>query len=490
MKKIVYLRFYLLSIAWMIYGCSSVTPSDDPEEEQGMTNTATVEISDYTQKNGELTVLMDNSITSYFIYRGEPMGFEYDMLSWFAKDNGLKLNVMIIGRVENILDSLLAGKGDIVAANLTISKDRLERVSFTKPLFRTKQILVQRLPDNFRKLTYEQARKRLVRDRLDLDGKTVTVRRNTSYELTLKNLILETGINVIIDYAPADAVTEELIEMVSNKTIDYTISDQNKAIIFSSLYDNIDIETPMSLSQPIAWAVNKQSTKLLTALDQWIGQKKGTKEYNMIRNKYFEPKRRDKKRITKRVKEAKDGKLSPYDNLIKKYAGDVGWDWRLLAALIYQESKFDPETSSWRGAVGLMQLMPKTAQSYGVQPRELREPEKNIQAGVKHLARLKQQWEEKLQDSLEVIKFTLGSYNVGGGHVRDAVRLAEKYGLDPNKWDDNVAQMLINKSKPKYYNDPVVKHGYCRGREPVNYVSSIFEHYELYKSAMQKEPPS
>ena len=490
MKKIAYLNIFLLIFSLMIYGCTTVNPSDDPENDTKGPQTTTVEISEYTQKDGVLTVLMDNSVTSYFIYRGEPMGFEYDMLSWFAKDNDLKLNIMIIGRVENILDSLLAGKGDIVAANLTISKDRMKRVSFTKPLFRTKQILVQRLPDNFRKLTYEQARKGLVRDRLDLDGKTVTVRRNTSYEFTLKNLILETGTNVIIDYAPAETVTEELIEMVSNKTIDYTISDQNKAIIFSSIYDNIDIETPMSLSQPIAWAVNKQSTKLLTTLDQWIEQKMGTKEYNMIRNKYFEPKTRRSSRITKRVKEAKDGKLSPYDDLIKKYAGDVGWDWRLLAALIYQESRFDPETTSWRGAVGLMQLMPKTAQVYGVKPNELRHPEKNIQAGVKHLAKLRKQWEAKLSDSLEIIKFTLGSYNVGGGHVRDAVRLAEKYGLDPDKWDDNVAQMLINKSKPKYYNDPVVKHGYCRGREPVNYVSSIFEYYELYKSALQKAPPS
>jgi membrane-bound lytic murein transglycosylase F len=128
-----------------------------------------------------------------------------------------------------------------------------------------------------------------------------------------------------------------------------------------------------------------------------------------------------------------------------------------------------------------MQLMPRTAVSHGVQPNELNNPERNIIAGTKHLVMLEKHWETVIMDSLERIKFTLGSYNVGQGHVEDAIRLAKKYDLNPSIWDDNVAQMLLNKSKPKYYKDPVVKYGYCRGKEPVNYVKSILDTFELYK---------
>ncbi|MCK5701655.1 MAG: transglycosylase SLT domain-containing protein, partial [Cyclobacteriaceae bacterium] len=144
------------------------------------------------------------------------------------------------------------------------------------------------------------------------------------------------------------------------------------------------------------------------------------------------------------------------------------------------ESMFNPKTKSWRGATGLMQLMPRTAQSYGIQPKELVIPEKNVNAGTKHLTMLEDHWKKELTDSLEIIKFTLGSYNVGLGHVQDAIRLANKFKYDTKTWDENVAQMLLNKSIPKYYKDPVVKYGYCRGREPVNYVKSIFQNYELY----------
>lgn len=435
----------------------------------------------FTQKDGILTVLMDNSLTSYYIYQGAAMGYEYEMLELFANENDLKLEVKIIHQVENILDSLKAGKGDLVAANLTISKDRMAQVAFTEPLFRTKQILVQRLPDDKRKMTKDKIEKSLVRDRLDLAGKKVMIRKNSSYELMLQNLISETGLDLSINYSSGDLVTEHLIEMVSSKEIDFTICDLNKARIFNAYYDNIDIQTPMSLSQPIAWAVNKESTELLATLNSWIDKRVGSLEFNMINNKYFEVTKRKEKLISKEYDYVKEGKISDYDELIKKYAATINWDWRLLTSQIYKESLFDTNTRSRRGASGLMQLMPRTAISHGVQPDELNNPEKNILAGTKHLVMLEKHWKTVIMDSLERIKFTLGSYNVGQGHVEDAIRLAKKYDLNPSIWEDNVAQMLLNKSIPTYYKDPVVKYGYCRGKEPVNYVKSILDNFELYK---------
>lgn len=450
------------------------------EKDENYTKKPKVDIPPYTKNNGVLTVLMDNSLSSYFIYQGQPMGYEYEMLALFAKENDLALEIKIIGQVENILDSLLAGKGDMVAANLSISSERMEKVAFTDPLFRTKQVLIQRLPDDIQKLTRDEIEKSLIRDRLDLESKDVMVRKNSSYELILNNLVAETGLELTINFASGDLVTEHLIDMVSTKEIDFTICDQNKAEIFNAYYDNIDIQTPMSLSQPIAWAVNKESAELLSTLNSWINKRKGSLEFNMINNRYFEMTKRKERLITKEYDYVKEGIISDYDELIKKYSAELNWDWRLLTALIYQESMFNPNTKSWRGATGLMQLMPRTAKSYGIQPEELVVPEKNITAGTQHLVMLENHWKNELTDSLEIIKFTLGSYNVGLGHVQDAIRLAEKYNANTKKWNDNVAQMLLNKSIPKYYKDSVVKYGYCRGQEPVNYVKSIFKNYELY----------
>jgi membrane-bound lytic murein transglycosylase F len=237
----------------------------------------------------------------------------------------------------------------------------------------------------------------------------------------------------------------------------------------------------MSLSQPIAWAISKNAYALDSVVNGWINKRKGSLEFNMITNRYFEMTRREERFVAKEYDYIKKGTISDYDEIIKKYATALDWDWRLLTAQIYQESKFNPKTRSWRGALGLMQLMPRTAKSYGIQPNDLLKPEKNIEAGTMHLSMLENQWKEILTDSLEVLKFTLGSYNVGQGHVQDAIRLAEKYGLATDKWDENVAQMLVNKSIPKYYKDPVVIYGYCRGREPVNYVETILRDYELYR---------
>jgi membrane-bound lytic murein transglycosylase F len=463
----------------LLVGCENIQSTnsqDKAKNKKGLGKESTL----HAKIEGTLTALMDNSVTSYFIYQGQPLGYEYEMLELFAKENNLTLKIKIIDQVDHILDSLTEGKGDLVAANLSISEGRKQIVNFSPPLFRTRQVLVQRLPDDHQKMTREEIENSLIRDRLDLDHKDVFVRTNSSYELILKNLISETGIDVGIQHANGDMATEQLIEMVSEGEIDYTICDENKAIIFLAYYDNIDIATPMSLSQPIAWAINKHAIELDSILNGWINKRKGSLEFNMITNRYFEMTRREQRFVAKEYDYIKKGNISDYDGIIKKYASSLNWDWRLLTAQIYKESRFDPNTRSWRGAVGLMQLMPKTAKSYGIQPNELLKPEKNIAAGTMHIKMLENQWKEILSDSLEVIKFTLGSYNVGKGHVEDAIRLAEKYGLARDKWDDNVAQMLLNKSIPKYYKDPVVIYGYCRGREPVSYVETILEDYQLY----------
>ena len=439
----------------------------------------------YIYHEDTLVALVDNSLTSYYIYRGQPFGFEYEMLAQFAKANNMVLKIKIIRDAAHILDSLNAGKGDVAAANLTINRKRLKKANFTKHLFRTHQVLVQRLPENRQKLTKDQIKALLINDRLDLEGKTVWLRPNTSYYERLNNFIQETNTGVHIKTVADSVLTEDLVRMVATGKINYTISDENKAIMYIAYIDDIDISTPMSLSQPIGWAVNKNTGDLLEKLNDWIYKEKGSLIYNTIWNKYFNMNRTEQRLVKKKLTTYKKGQLSPYDTLIRKYARQINWNWILLTAQIYQESQFNPRTISGMGAVGLMQLLPKTAKEMGFSKKQLFNPEDNIKAGTRQLDWLRRQLIKTISDSTELIKFTLGAYNVGLGHVSDARRLAKKYGLNPNQWDGNVAKMLINKSKPKYHKDPLSRYGYCRGNEPVDYVKNIFKDYGLYKNFLK-----
>jgi membrane-bound lytic murein transglycosylase F len=214
-------------------------------------------------------------------------------------------------------------------------------------------------------------------------------------------------------------------------------------------------------------------------LNAWLEEFKKQKQYTYLYNKYF------KNPKSARIYESEfysrnSGKISVYDEVIKKYSQNIGWDWRLIASLIYQESKFHPEVRSWAGAYGLMQLMPETAAQFGVD--SLAGPEQQIEAGIRFLKYIDKQLEEVIEDPEERVKFILASYNVGIGHVLDARRLADKYGKDSNKWFANVDTFLLQKSEPKFYRDPVVYYGYCRGTEPVNFVSEILQRYDHYKN--------
>jgi len=170
--------------------------------------------------------------------------------------------------------------------------------------------------------------------------------------------------------------------------------------------------------------------------------------------------------------------------LIAAHAERLGWDWRLLASMIYQESGFDPTSESWAGAKGLMQLMDKTAKQYGIENRV--DPEQSLQAGTDYLDYLYNYYWSEISDSLTRIKFAMASYNVGENHVRDARRLAEKYDSQPDRWEDGVAEFLLKKMQKEYYQDEVVQYGYCRGSEPVAYVDAIFYRYNHYRKVIPK----
>lgn len=432
-------------------------------------------------KEKKLIATTDYNSTNYFVYRGEPMGYQYELLKSFTDYLGVKLEIKIINDLNSSFKCINEKECDLIALGLTITKERSKEVNFSDPLSQTRQVLVQRKPKNWRKMrTMDKINSFLIRNPLDLAGKTIHIQKNTIFLTRLENLSDEIGADInIVEHA--EATVEELITMVANGEIEYTISDEYIALVNQKYNPDVDVKTAISFPQNIAWAVKSGSTGLLDTINTWLREYNESRTSVYVYNKYFKN-ARTINIARSEYHSVKGDKISPYDRSIKEYSKIIDWDWRLLASLIYQESRFYPEARSWAGAFGLMQLMPHTAQKYGVD--SLSPPEEQIEAGVKFIKLLEKQFVDKIEDRDERTKFVLASYNAGIAHVYDARRLAEKYEKDPNIWADNVDYYLRNKSKPEYYMDSVVKYGYCRGEEPYNFVYDILERYQHYKNVM------
>lgn len=437
------------------------------------------------KQRGKLVALTDNSSTSFYIYKGDSMGYEYELLSNFAKDIGVKLELVIAKDMNTVFNRLNNAEVDIVAANLTVTKDRLNMVDFSDPFMFVPQVLVQRKPEGWENMTQSEIDKKLIRSTVDLSGKTVHVRRESSFYARLISLSEEIGEKINIVEVPGDWDTEKLIGKVASGEIDYTIADENVALSNQTYYSNLDAATPVSFPQKIAWAIRKDSPELLTAINNWIAKRKDSKENLAIYSKYFKTRKREEPRGVGKYLSYSNGVISEYDDLIKTYSQKIGWDWQLLAALIYQESNFSPTARSWAGANGLMQLVPQTAKHYGLDTVDAT-AEQSIMAGTSFISDLDRYWKKYIPDKQERVKFVLASYNAGLGHVVDARNLAIKFGKNPDVWEDNVDFMILQKSNPLIYNDPVVKCGYCRGQETSAYVREIINRYNHYKNIPAK----
>jgi len=470
----------LIITTQFFFSCNNTETQTNDEEIKNTISKPT--LLDKIKKRGKLIAVTDYNSTNYFVYRGTPMGYQFELLKLLADHLEVKLVLEINNDINECFEGLNTGEYDIIALGLTVTKERNRIVDFTTPITQTRQVLVQRKPDKWRKMrTYDEVERHLIRNPLQLAGKTINIQKNTTFYSRLKNLSDEIGDSIFIIEDP-DKEVEELITDVVNKDIDYTISDEHIALVNKKYYPDIDVKTPISFQQNIAWAVKKGDSILLAEINNWLESFNKSLTSRFIYDKYFKNPR--SVYIAKsEYHSISGGKISRFDEEIKKNSKIIDWDWRLLASLIYQESQFRVNARSWVGAFGLMQLMPNTAKKYGVD--SLSPPEEQIAAGVKFLKLLDRQFLNKIENTKERKRFVLASYNAGIAHVYDARRLAEKNNKDPNIWEENVDFYLLNKSKPEFYRDSVVKYGYCRGEETYNFVSEIFERYEHYKNVIK-----
>lgn len=403
--------------------------------------------------------------TSYFIYKGEPMGYDYTLVDSLARQKGMVLDLTVVKSLSTAVAMLDSGKIDLIAYEVPITQHYLQYVDPCGPENYTTQVLVQ-------PKVHGQAP---ISDITQLVGKDVYVEKDSKYLRRMQHLNDELGGGINIREVDGDSlITEDLIGMVNDGKIPLTVVDSDIAALNRTYYPGLDIDMAVSFPQRASWAVSPDKKWLADSIDSWFAEASPQRTNAELLKRYFE----QTKYSPKVNFDFSKGYISKYDNIFKKYAPNIGWDWRLMAAQAFVESKFKPNARSWVGARGLMQIMPKTARGYRTNVNQLGNPEVSVKVATQLLSDLDSYLLKYVPDDKERLKFVIAAYNVGIAHVYDAIALAKKYGLNPQVWDDNVSKAVLMKMNPKYYNDPVVKYGYCRGTETVAYVERINDFYE------------
>jgi membrane-bound lytic murein transglycosylase F len=418
------------------------------------------------KKRGSIRMLTRNNAVSYFLYKGTQQGFDYELMKMFAKENGLRLDVIVPPEASDLIPWLLEGRGDVIAAQMSITDARKEKIAFSEPYVFVDEVLIQK------------AGEAPITDAAQLSGKSVHVRASSSYRETLTKVA---GVNIVP--APEDKETEQLIGMVGRGEIPMTLADSTIAAVELAYRSDVQATLKLKTETPIGYGARKDSKELLAALDAFVKKNYRGLEYNVLKKQYFENKRVIDTAHTADARAT--GHISPYDDIIKKRSQEYGLDWRLMASQAYQESRFDPQAKSWVGAKGLFQVMPATGKEMGF--NDLENPEEGTHAGVKYMSRLIAQFEPDLPFKQRV-RFALAAYNAGKGHVDDARRLAKDMNLNPDKWFGNVEKAMLLLQDPKVAKK--ARHGYCRGEEPVKYVSEIQSRYDNYLTVVKDLGPT
>ena len=412
------------------------------------------------KKRQVLRVLTRNNPATYFVWRGELMGFEYDLISEFAEEQGLGVEMIVPPTSGDLIAWLKQGRGDVIAASMTITKERTKQgISFSVPYNYIEEMLVARAKDPVSSLQ-------------DLNGRTIVVSPASSYWQTLQT-VKRMGATFILEAAPGHLTTSEIIDKVAKGEYDLTLADSHLLDLELTWRDDVKGAFALTAPVPLAWAVVSGRPELLKAINSFMTKTYRGTFYNLTYRKYFKNPRAIRRHLKYEAK--KTGQLSPYDQYVREYARRYGFDWRLITAQMFQESRFDPNARSWAGASGLLQVMPRTGRELGFS--NLADPPAGIHAGVKYLAWLRDRFEGQVP-KVERTWFSLAAYNAGWGHVRDARALAREIGLNHNRWFDHVERAMLLLSNPKYYQR--ARHGFVRGGQPVEYVQSIKSRYEAY----------
>lgn len=408
--------------------------------------------------------------SSYFVFRDEAMGYDYNLVTRFGNDKDIAIDLTVAYSLASMMEMLDSGLIDLIAYEVPVTAEYQELAIACGPENTTNQVLVQPKSDS------------IITDVTDLAGRDVYVEKDSRYQYRLQNLNEEIGGGIRIHPIDRDTISgEDLIKMVSTGQIPLTVVDSDVARLNRTYFRNIDISLEISFPQRTRWAVAKVNAWLADTINAWISQDEPQRTNEALLRRYFELSKQEYNIATI---DFSKGRISRYDALFKRYADSIGWDWRLLAMQGFAESRFDTTAVSWAGARGIMQIMPAAARSYGLDPSRLTNAEASIATAVKILHHHDIALRSKVPDESERLKFVLASYNSGIAHIFDAILIAENTGKDPQRWEGNVAEALLMKSQPDIYNNKeICRYGYFRGRQTTEYVTTVMR---LYHQACDK----
>jgi membrane-bound lytic murein transglycosylase MltF len=415
-------------------------------------------------KERYIRILTTRNSFDYYIYQGKPKGIQYEMVREFVKHLNQKYAKgkkqpkiqyeMIPVDYDQLIPLLKAGKADLIAAGLTVTPKREKEILFSKPYRKVDEVIVTRK---------ELADKPVTR-------KTFHVRKSSSYYESIKkyNRSVTKKWKVNTKFVSEELNTENIIELVSLGKYDYTIADSYLAEVSASVFKDIHLHKfkPFGRNQRLAWAVRKEDSTLAKEINAVLPKiRKGSLLGNVFSNKYFG----DINTIKSNNFKLGTSYLSKYDELIKKYSKKYGFDWRMIAALCFQESRFDASIVNKWGAIGLFQVKQMTANEPYINIKNitgLKNVENNIHAGVKYLSWIKKRYfdSNKKMSEKARLRMTMAAYNAGPARVLKAIKLAKKMKLDPNRWFRHVELAMLA----------------MRKTEPVTYVSEINKRYVAY----------
>lgn len=444
--------------ALLLTGCNSKSVGRESGEEHRFPDT--------------LRVATLYSPSSYFLYRDEEMGYDYELVRSLAAERGVALDLHVAPSLSAAVEWLDSGWIDLIAYDVPVTSEYAEHAVPCGVVTHTRQVLVQpRKSDS------------LITDVTQLVGRDVYVESNSRYHQRLQNLNDELGGGIKIHTVERDTLNSmDLIEMVSDGDIPLTIVDNDIARVNRTYFPNLDVDLDVSMEQRGAWAVSPVCKWLGDSITAWLGEAKPRREQERLLRRYFELSKSDPTYLTY---DFSSGHASPFDQLFKSHSADYDWDWRLLAAQAFVESRFDAGQVSWAGARGIMQIMPATARAYGVDADRLVDNDVSIGTSLKIIRSLDKALTSKVPDKAERQKFVLAAYNAGIAHIYDAISIAKATGKDPKVWDGNVERALLLKSLPEYYNSELCKYGYFRGRETTAYVKAVTNFYNKAKAKVK-----
>ncbi|MDY0116122.1 MAG: membrane-bound lytic murein transglycosylase MltF [Sulfurimonadaceae bacterium] len=425
-----------------------------------------ISILDEIRATKQLNVVLLNSPSTYYIGASGEQGFEYDLLKSYAEHLNVDLNITVANTVKEAIELSKNPNIHVTSASISKTNAREKHFYFGPSYFEVQEQLICS-----RNMI---GTGRFPRDIEQLAGLSIIVGDETSYSETIQKL-QKNGYDINATFT-SEHSTEELLEMVSKNEVDCTIADSNIYLLNLRYFPEMALAFNISSREQLAWVIKKDAHNLRTDMYAWFNNFSQSGKIAQLKDHYYSNAIHFDYYNTKIFYKRIETRLPRYKKHFVLGGEQYKIPWKVLAALSYQESHWNPKAQSFTGVKGLMMLTLDTAKMLGVKNRL--DPEESIMGGTRHL----NQMLKFVPDTVEGenrLKFALAAYNIGMGHIQDAQILAEQMGYDKNAWSD-LKKVLPLLSQKKYYK--TLKFGYARGSEPIRYVEAIYE----YKNILEK----